>query len=38
MIEVPVTRSARGGGASGFATARDGLRILRRMVVGRLER
>jgi glycosyltransferase involved in cell wall biosynthesis len=35
VVEVPVTRAARGGGASGFETARDGLRILRRMVKGR---
>lgn len=39
VVEVPVTRAARGGGASGFETARDGLRIMRRMLVGRfLER
>jgi len=39
VVEVPVTRAPRGGGASGFETARDGLRIMRRMVVGRfLER
>ncbi len=37
VLEVPVTRSARGRGASGFATARDGLRILRRMVRGKIE-
>ncbi len=36
VVEVPVTRAPRGGGASGFETARDGLRIMRRMVVGRL--
>ena len=35
VVEVPVTRAARGGGASGFETARDGLRIMRRMLVGR---
>ncbi len=35
VIEVPVTRAPRGGGASGFETARDGLRIMRRMLVGR---
>ncbi len=38
VIEVPVTRSERGGGASGFGTVRDGVRVLRRMVTGRLER
>ncbi len=37
VIEVPVTRAPRGGGRTGFETVRDGLRILRRMVVGRLE-
>ncbi len=36
VVEVPVSRAARGGGASGFGTARDGLRILRRMVRGKL--
>jgi glycosyltransferase involved in cell wall biosynthesis len=39
VVEVPVTRAPRGGGASGFETARDGLRIMRRMLKGRfLER
>jgi glycosyltransferase involved in cell wall biosynthesis len=38
VIEVPVTRSERGGGRSGFGTWRDGMRVLRRMVSGRLER
>ena len=36
VVEVPVTRARRGGGASGFRVARDGLRILFRMVKGRL--
>jgi len=38
VIEVPVTRSVRGAGRSGFGTWRDGMRVLRRMVSGRLER
>lgn len=37
VVEVPVSRSARGGGETGFVTTRDGLRILRRMVRGKLE-
>ena len=37
VVEVPVVRSRRGAGATGFATARDGLRILRRMLLGRVE-
>jgi glycosyltransferase involved in cell wall biosynthesis len=36
IVEVPVTRDRRSGGASGFKVARDGLRILLRMVAGRL--
>ena len=36
VVEVPVTRARRSGGASGFRVARDGLRVLRRMVRGRL--
>jgi len=35
IVEVPVTRTARDGGQTGFEVARDGLRILRRMVAGR---
>ncbi len=36
VVEVPVTRAPRGGGETGFETARDGLRIMRRMLRGRL--
>jgi glycosyltransferase involved in cell wall biosynthesis len=35
VVEVPVSRSPRGGGATGFETARDGVRIMRRMLAGR---
>ena len=35
VVEVPVTRERRPHGASGFATAYDGLRVLTQMVVGR---
>lgn len=36
IVEVPVTRHPRPHGASGFGTVRDGLRVLRAMVEGRL--
>jgi len=36
VIEVPVTRDRRPHGSSGFATAYDGLRVLAKMVSGRL--
>ncbi len=38
VVEVPVTRSARPHGASGFATAYDGVRVLAKMVAGRVRR
>ena len=36
IVEVPVTRAQRPHGASGFATAYDGTRVLAKMVAGRL--
>jgi glycosyltransferase involved in cell wall biosynthesis len=36
VVEVPVSRAPRAGGATGFETARDGLRILRTMTRERL--
>lgn len=36
VIEVPVSRAARVGGATGFEVARDGLRILRLMTTRRI--
>ena len=36
VVEVPVSRDRRPHGASGFATAYDGLRVLAKMVAGRL--
>ncbi len=37
VVEVPVARDRRPHGASGFATAYDGLRVLAKMVAGRLK-
>lgn len=38
VVEVPVTRKARGGGVSGFKRVRNGLRILRTILVERFRR
>ena len=37
VVEVPVSRDRRPHGASGFATAYDGLRVLTKMVAGRIK-
>ena len=37
VVEVPVSRERRPHGASGFATAYDGLRVLTKMVAGRIK-